>query len=82
MKVRSNSNKMVTHPRTTSRRERALAQRTRELAEWEDPTSERVMEYKNPADYAGHEKMVDDLIARKIERAKADIAALNKKGIS
>lgn len=82
MKVRPNSNKMVTHPRTTSRRERALAQRTRELTEWEDPTSDRVTELTDPANYAGHEKTVDALIAQKIERAKADIAALNKKGIS
>jgi hypothetical protein len=80
MKVRSNSNKAVTHPRTLSRRQRALAQRQRELKEWQDPESERVQELRG--DDRGHEQMVNDYIAAKIQRAEADIAALTKKGVT
>lgn len=72
MKVRANSNKMVTHPHTTSRRERALAQRERELSEWLDEKSKRYKEQKSSQDG-------EAIIAKKIAIAEADIANLKKK---
>lgn len=75
MKVRENSNKPVLHPMTRSRRERALAQRQRELAEWQDPESERVTEYKAGLTLADPDKAVK----RKIIGCETDIKNLQKK---
>lgn len=75
MKVRENSNKPVTHPRTRSRRERALAQRQKELAEWQNPDSERVKKYTSELQFADPDKAV----ARKILGCEQDIEHLTKK---
>ncbi len=74
MKVRTGG-KAVTHPQTRSRRERALAQRQRELAEWSNPESTRVKEYVEALEFADPDKAV----ARKIVGCEQDIENLTKK---
>lgn len=79
------ANSMKGHnPKVQSRRERALAQRTRELAAWQDPTSELNARFVDSfgADGAGREGAMKLLVQDKTARCKQDISNLESKGIT